>query len=93
MIFRNVIWVKRQIWCSCSFDDTPWHDWVPSERRKNDIGSEDNHDDEKDMGDGNDDNGDSHAGHGIWTMVEEDVYGNYVDHEKAVKDDLSTTWT
>ena len=25
------------------------------------------------MGDANDDNGDSHAGHGIWTMVEEDV--------------------
>ena len=44
------------------------------------------------MGDGNDDNGDSNAGHGIWRMVEEDVYGNYVD-EKAIKDDLGTTWT
>ena len=44
------------------FYDTPWHDWVPSERRKNDIGSEDNHDDDEDMGDGNDDNGDSRQG-------------------------------
>ena len=44
------------------------------------------------MGDGNDDNGDSDAGHGIWTIVEEDVYVNDVD-EKAIKDDLGTTWT
>ena len=34
------------------------------------------------MGDANDDNGDSHAGHGIWTMVEGDVYVNDVDHER-----------
>ena len=45
------------------------------------------------MGDDNDDNGDSHAGHGIWTMVEEDVFVNDVDDEKAIKDDLGTTWT
>ena len=45
------------------------------------------------MGDGNEDNGDSHAGHGIWAMVEEDAYVNDVDDKKAIKDDLGTTWT
>ena len=39
------------------------------------------------MGDGNDDNGDSDAGHGIWMMVEEDVYVNDVDDEKVIKDE------
>ena len=35
------------------------------------------------MGDGNDDNGDSHAGHGLWMMVEE----GDVDDEKTINDD------
>ena len=45
------------------------------------------------MGDGNDNNGDSHAGHVIWTMVEEEVYVNDVGDEEAIKDDQGTTWT
>ena len=93
MIFRNVIWVKGKFGAVAVLM-TPL-DTIGSQARdaKNDIGSEDNHDDEKDMGDGNDDNGDSHARHGIWRMVEGDVYVNDVGDEEAIKDDQGTTWT